>query len=294
MASTINQTASLTYLQWQALYSTEKPFQVFATTEDASKERLTNLIFAQGPQVTIHNIRGQEDKYTLDNHGFIARRHEMPAALDMSTEEAFRRNVVPLHEDLIRREVDGVDFIYCFDWGFRKNVEILRTHRMNVNDKMHRLNPGRQVHCDQSPTGALGRLQEHIPHLVEVAEAGRLRIFNIWRPLDHVVKDNTLAVCDGSTIKDSDMVEADHISRTYHGNTMYGLYSPSHTWHYLHHQSPDEVLIFKIFDSDPSVKAKRSLHAAFDYNTVPPDTLPRESMEIRFLVVTAGQSDTKP
>ena len=35
------------------------------------------------------------------------------------------------------------------------------------------------------------------------------------------------------------------------------LRNPRQRWYYLGHQRPEEVLLFKNFDSDPDVKAKR-------------------------------------
>lgn len=62
--------ASLTYLQWQDLYETEKPLQVFANVVEGSIERLTNLVFKSGPPQEIHDIRGREAEFTLDENGF--------------------------------------------------------------------------------------------------------------------------------------------------------------------------------------------------------------------------------
>ena len=36
---------------------------------------------------------------------------------------------------------------------------------------------------------------------------------------------------------------------------MYSYFNPAHKWHYLSQQRPDEALIMKMFDSDPTVKA---------------------------------------
>ncbi|KAI0407264.1 hypothetical protein F4802DRAFT_554752 [Xylaria palmicola] len=287
----IHEQAHLVYLQWQDLYNEEKPFQVFANIPEGSTERLTNLVFGAGPLIKINDLRGNEDNFTLDGNGFKVIQDKLPDDFNLKSRECMGTEVVPYLEDLIRRNVEGADFVRCMDWGFRRNVEMSQS-RMDVNDNMQILNPGRQVHCDQSPKGALGRLHQHAPEMAELAKRGRLRIINLWRPLNHPVKDNSLTLCDGSTIKASDLVEADHISRTYIGNTMYGLFSPNHKWYYLHHQTPEEVFLFKIFDSDPDVAAKCSLHAAFDYSNVSDDSIPRESMEVRFLVVTLPTKDT--
>ncbi|KAK3384247.1 hypothetical protein B0T24DRAFT_588827 [Lasiosphaeria ovina] len=283
--ATVDEQARLVYLQWKDLYTKEKPFQVFANVPAGSDEKLTNLVFEPGPPVTIHDLRGHEDGFSLDGNGFTVIRDEMPGSYDLDSRECMKNDVVPYLEDLVKRHVEGADFVRCFDWGFRKNVD-MSVVKMDVNDKMQVLNPGKQVHCDQSPTGALGRLNNHAPEMRDKAKKGRLRIINMWRPLYHPAKDNTLAVCDGSTIDTSDLVEADHISTTYLGSTMYGLYSSNQRWHYLRNQTPEEVFLIKIFDSNFQVAAKCSLHAAFDCTKVDQDALPRESMEMRFIVVS--------
>lgn len=121
MATGNSQTARFIYLQWQELYEKEKPFQVFATVDEESTEKLSNLVFAQGPPVTICDLRGQCDHFTLDQNGFMVRHDRIPD-VDFSTEEAVRQNILPRLEELIRREVEGADVVYCFDWGVRRSI----------------------------------------------------------------------------------------------------------------------------------------------------------------------------
>ncbi|KAK0116361.1 hypothetical protein ONS95_013381 [Cadophora gregata] len=280
MPETRDVMVSFSYLQWQELYKHEKPFQIFSQIPpDFPNRRPTNLVFWNAPEEAVKDLRGIEGQFTLDQNGFMVRRQDMPET-DLQTEDAVRNEYVPHIEKLLKKEVDGVDFIYCFDWGRRKNAPLQKS-RINVNDKMQLLEPWRQVHCDQSPTGALNRLKYHAPDQVNRALAGRLRIINVWRPLYHEVVDNPLALCDGETIDEEDVVEVDHITKLYHGNTMYGLYAPKHKWYYLNHQRPDELHIFKIFDS-----ASGSFHTSFLHRQIPKDAPPRESFEARFLIIT--------
>jgi hypothetical protein len=162
---------------------------------------------------------------------------------------------------------------------------------MDVNDKMQVLNPGKQAHCGgfhqllparsqvwlitaktrarlepsadlnttrprrlTKPPDSESSSDHGLSH--NAPELSALTLDSFWKPLHHPAKDNTLALCDGSTIDAADLVEADHISTTYLGSTMYGLYSPNHKWYYLRHHAPDEIFMFKIFDSDPNVAAK--------------------------------------
>lgn len=109
--------APFTYLQWQDLYEREKPFQVFSTVPpEAEERRSTNLVFKEEEPETINDLRGQESQFTLDQNGFMVRHQEMPPT-DLSTEHTIRNEYLPPLEELIKREVEGADYVHCFDWG---------------------------------------------------------------------------------------------------------------------------------------------------------------------------------
>ena len=89
---------------------------MFAEVPEDCTDRLTNLVFVEGPPVAITDIKSNERQYTLDQNGFMVRRHTLPEA-EMSTEKHIRKNILPSLDKLVKQEVDGADFIYCFDWG---------------------------------------------------------------------------------------------------------------------------------------------------------------------------------
>ncbi len=124
--------ASIVYLQWQELYESEKPFQVFANVPQGSSERLTNLAFAPSPPLTIRDLRGQEDAFTLDANGFQVVWDQMPP-FDFTTKESVDSTVVPHLEDLVRKHVKGADFVRCFDYG----VSEARSIRGAEHDAQH-------------------------------------------------------------------------------------------------------------------------------------------------------------
>ena len=49
--------------------------------------------------------------------------------------------------------------------------------------------------------------------------------------------------------------------------------------------TPDEALIFKVFDTDPNAGIRFTAHSAFDDPSTPTDANPRESIEIRALAL---------
>lgn len=51
-------------------------------------------------------------------------------------------------------------------------------------------------------------------------------------------------------------MRVDHVRKHHIGESLYPLQSADYRWYYLNRQSPDEVLLFKIFDSKEGVQAK--------------------------------------
>jgi len=73
-------------------------------------------------------------------------------------------------------------------------------------------------------------------------------MISVWRPVSPV-EDWPLALCDGASMGYDDLIEVDLIRQDYIGSTMYAKYRRGYRWHYLESQTPDEVCLFKNFDS---------------------------------------------
>jgi len=85
-------------------------------------------------------------------------------------------------------------------------------------------------------------------------------------------------------VQDKDLVECDHVRRKFKGANMYMHHSPGQKWYYFGQQQPEEVLLLKMFDSDPTVEAKACPHASFRHPLSNPLSKPRKSIEVRALV----------
>ena len=109
--------AKLLYLDWQDLYNTEKPFQIFSLVpdHDLPDTRSSNLVFKEGDTEVIHDARGMEPAFCLDKHGFAFRRHKTQMR-DFEHAEAMESIYLPEVEALIKKEVEAVDQVYLFDW----------------------------------------------------------------------------------------------------------------------------------------------------------------------------------
>lgn len=82
----------------------------------------------------------------------------------------------------------------------------------------------------------------------------------MWRPLYHAVRDRPLALCDGSTINPNDLVAGKIIRGDDPRETYYLMHEKEQKWYYLSEQTPEEVALFKIFDSDTQTAATCRFH----------------------------------
>ena len=60
--------------------------------------------------------------------------------------------------------------------------------------------------------------------------------------------------------------------------TLFMHYNPVHRWYYLPDMTPDEMILFKGYDSDAH-DAARAAHSSFDNRAAYPQATPRKSIE---------------
>ena len=111
----------------------------------------------------------------------------------------------------------------------------------------------------------------------------RVAMINLWRGIVPVGR-KPLAVCDASTVTADDLVLGLIGTRPEDpGDFLEGFnlaYSPKHRWYYYPRMKPEELLVFKLCDSD-GTKPQLTAHTAFDDPSSPPGAPPRQSIEIR-------------
>jgi len=111
----------------------------------------------------------------------------------------------------------------------------------------------------------------------------RVVLINLWRGIEPVER-KPLAVCDASTVAPQDLVlgligtRPEDPSDFLEGFNV--AYSPKHRWYYYPRMRPDELLVFKLCDSDRA-RPQLTAHTAFDDPSSAPGARPRRSLEIR-------------
>lgn len=116
--------AHFQYIEWQEQYTHVKPFQVFSHTADTSitETSSTNLVFKEGPPELIHDVRGHEDQFALDRHGFTFCKHVIPQHCSFENAADIENMYLPEMERLLRHSVENVDQVYFFDWRVREHL----------------------------------------------------------------------------------------------------------------------------------------------------------------------------
>ena len=144
--------------------------------------------------------------------------------------------------------------------------------------------PARGAHIDyDEPTVRLRIAAEVGAERASELLKRRFSAINVWRPI-RTVESTPLAICDGRTIRREDLVEsviADSPDRPLPPYIGYHLrHHAGQRWYYFPLMRPDELLAFRLIDSDPE-RTQLTAHSAFDDPGSAPDARPRASYEIR-------------
>lgn len=141
----------------------------------------------------------------------------------------------------------------------------------------------RLVHSDSYFSAAEQQTREVNPY--PERKVARCAHHNVWRAFSGPPIDVPLAICDATTVRDDDVIEAS-AGFDVDGEVVWRLpsmnfrYSDRHRWLYWSGMTPDEVLVFKRWDTDTS-KARYVPHSSFSDPTVGEEATPRASVEMR-------------
>jgi hypothetical protein len=219
------------------------------------------------------------DALSLDREGFELLRHET-AVSDLYDDAAIEHVYYPEIEALLGA-VTGASRVVVFDATRRSDGGAGAKNRDGLRG------PASRVHVDYTEKSGPQRVKD----LLGEAEAARLaasgaRIvqINVWRPIRGPVERSPLALADASSVRTEDLIATDQVFPDRVGEIYHLAHHPGQRWYYAPRMSPDEVLLIKGFDSLTD-RARFTPHGAFDLPDTPANAPPRESIEVRTLVV---------
>lgn len=146
--------------------------------------------------------------------------------------------------------------------------------------------PARLVHNDYTAKSAPQRVRDLVgEHDAAEALSRRYAFINLWRPILEPLRDAPLALCDARSVEPQTVVTSALIYPDRRGEVYRLTFSPRHRWVYFPDMRVDELVFIKCWDSLDDGRARFSAHTAFDDPSCPAESPPRQSIEIRTLVM---------
>ncbi|UPK91720.1 hypothetical protein LCI18_002655 [Fusarium solani-melongenae] len=218
----------------------------------------SNFDVKPGLPETIHDLRGQETHFNLDDNGFQVVQHLLQTTV--FGKETITTQYLPAIESLLKSVEPGIE-VHIFDWthGPERPNALLEARSSGARDQSPYAAKKRAINAHgDDPSAIEGNRTRIIKSDLALAVIGApiANRRSVWRPITHPIENYPLALCDGSTVPPEMPLRVDHVRKYYVGESLYPLQSPKYRWHYLNRETRDEVLLFKMFDSRESVAAK--------------------------------------
>jgi hypothetical protein len=238
----------------------------------------TNLVLEKH-DVRIADARPIRDQFSLDRQGFVLLDHE--AGLDQDSDLSIEAPEYLASVGALLKQVSGADLVLPQGKGLLKRY----AERAGVEGA---IGPSRWAHMDYTHYAA-HKWVEWMEGWEgrELRQYPRFVIFQTWRCLSPPPQDNTLVLCDSSSIRAEDCITFDAcLAKPYDapGNQFESQlcpYDPGQRWYFFSNLMPNELIVWKAFDSDPARDAQ-PLHNSADIPGLPDGSAPRVSVEARF------------
>ncbi len=228
--------------------------------------------------VLIRDARSLLPDANLDREGFRLVRHQTQV-VDLYDDEALSAVYHGELETLVKT-ITGASRVEVFD-DTRRSASLAQQRGQGTRE------PANIVHNDYTAASGPRRLADYLSdaaHALEGLQYRRFAIINVWRPIRGPVVDQPLALCDATSIASGDLVSMERRAEERVGELQVALYNPNQRWYFYTQMQPDEVLLFKTYDSAEDGRTRFTPHTAFVDPTADKGAPPRESIESRCLV----------
>ena len=206
-----------------------------------------------------------------------------PGALheDLYDDDAVDNQYYGEIEALLRERLDA-DRVVIFDATRRSDGAAGAANRDGLRG------PARRVHVDYTAKSGPQWVKDILGEAeVERLAASGARIIqiNVWRPIRGPVQRAPLALADAGSVRPEELIATDQVFPDRVGEIYHLAHAPLQRWYFAPDMTPDEVLLIKGWDSLDDGRARFTPHSAFDLSEAREDAPPRESIEVRTLVV---------
>ncbi|KAK5695104.1 hypothetical protein LTR17_024606 [Elasticomyces elasticus] len=219
--------------------------------------------------VTIQDIRGRETDFDMNINGFGVIQGVSSEEKDFTDDEHIEPVYYPEVEKVLLENAPGAKRIFIFD------------HTVRRSDPGAKRAPVTRAHIDQTTKSATARVHHHMKEEADELLKGRVRLINVWRPLNGPVVASPLAYADSRSVPDTDIVGVEHRYPDRTGETAGVKFTEQGRWHYWSGMKNDERILLQCYDSKDGA---RTPHTAFVDSRTQPGWPGRESIEVRALV----------
>jgi len=226
-------------------------------------------------RVRIADARAITNTLSLDKEGFelVGQQTRVASFFDRHELETV---YYPEMQSLIAART-GARRVEIFDHTLRSGDADARTVR-KIRE------PVKAVHNDYTEWSGPQRVRDLLGGEAETLLKKRFAIVQTWRAIGGDIARDPLAIADARSIDFRDFIPAERRFPDRVGEIYQLAFSAAHRWYYFPRMRRDEVLVFKVYDSEKDGRARFSTHSSFDDPTSPADASPRESVEIRAFV----------
>lgn len=227
---------------------------------------------AEDPRWTV--IRdGRRERLLLDEHGFRLLHHPT-SVRDFHDERQVNEGYVRETETLLRSYAGARDVV-VFD-------PTLRSSKSDPSASGGYRPPVLRVHSDFTDRSSAQTLRDlKCEHR---AGSCRFAILQVWRPLGGSADGLPLALADARSVQDDDLYRVQRVYPDWVGELSYVAHRPQHQWYWFPGMTPEEAVLFKVYDSVTGRTARWAIHTGFVPGRPAAAPTHRESIEIRALV----------
>jgi len=233
--------------------------------------------------IDLRDVRPAVDRLRLDREGFELR--EAPTGVDDFLDDAQVTHTYYPEIAALACTVAGATRAHVFDHLVRKREPSRSLLSFGSRSRGGAADATGRVHNDYTEASGRRRLAMVLRDPRAEASVTRFSILTLWRSITpYPVLTTPLAICDATSVPAQDLVGSELRYRDRTGEIYLVTYRTDHRWWYVPAMQRHEVLVFKQYDSATDV-ARFTPHAAFEHPAAPAGAPPRQSIEVRCLVI---------
>lgn len=218
--------------------------------------------------IEVRDLREEANTPHFDQDG-ITFVHQPSTIRDFTHDEDWQAVYDDELRTLLKAEI-GAEEVIVFD------------HTVRIDDPTAARRPARNVHNDYNQAGAEQRLIDIVgeDRAKQFHEAG-YGFVNVWRPIEHTIQSSPLGFIRPGSMSPTDWMDIGLIYPDRFGQILGVAANAAHDWFFMSHMTPDEAVIFNIYDN---TGRPHLAHSALDLPGDANVTVPRKSIESRTLI----------